>query len=123
MEREQWQSKILATVEHIASREYQSRAWFGLSDSVSSPEELFNELFDDLIFHLFFTTYSSEFTEDQKLAWKDLESRLESYAETTSEKMNPQTVLADPRWEDIRKSAHRFLEAFRGCSGLIGEKV
>jgi hypothetical protein len=123
MEREEWQSKIMATVEHIASREYQSWAWFGLSDSVSSPDELFNELFDDLTFHSFFKKYSGEFTEDQKLAWKDLEGRLQSYAETTSETMNPQTVFADPRWEAIRNSAHSFLEAFRGHSGPVAEKV
>lgn len=109
----EWLAKIVEVVRAIADRSYQARSWFGMSEEeVSSPEEIYNQLFDDLSFHLFFTTYSSQLTDKQRLAWKDLENKLESYAAATPEKMDPKYVFNDPRWDVIRNSARDFLEIF-----------
>jgi hypothetical protein len=113
MGRDQWQERILATVEHISSREYQLDAWFGRGNTVSSPDELFCELFDDLAFRLFFEKYSMDFTDVQKLAWKKLEDSLQSYAGVTPQKMDPKAVFNDGRWQEVREFARMFVEAFR----------
>jgi hypothetical protein len=114
MNQDDWLWKILTVVDAIASREYQLGAWFGFAGSVSSPDELYNQLFDDATFALFFKQYSAEFSEIQKSAWKELEGKLESYAGVMPRTMNPYTVFNDPRWEDIRESARRFLGVFKG---------
>jgi hypothetical protein len=112
MDKNEWLSKIVDTISRLASRKYQAAAWFGQGDSVSSPDELYNELFDDLTFRTFFDKYSSELSDAQKSAWIELDNKLESYAKAMPNRMNPAAVMDDARWEQIRKSADNFLQLF-----------
>lgn len=122
MQREEWLGRILGTVRNIESREYQAKAWFGMGDTVSSPDELYNQLFDDLTFSLFLENYAGDLTDEQRSAWRDLETKLESYARVTPPKLDPRFIFNDPRWEEIRNSAHNFLEAFKGRGEKGGDR-
>jgi hypothetical protein len=54
MSPDHWRLAVSAVVEKIADEHYQRTAWLGLDPKiVSSPDELFCQLFDDLQFHAF----------------------------------------------------------------------
>ncbi len=110
--REQWQARILDAATHIASREYQEKAWFPGGDRRSSPNEVYLTLMEDSLFDRFFETYSETFTDQQIQCWKELRQRLDEYYEKLSKHPDPRLILADPEWEDVRETARRFVDAF-----------
>ncbi len=112
MNREEWIAQILDVVGDIASREYQERAWLGIGPEVSSPTEVYNQLFDDNTFDLFFEKYGATFTPFQLKAWKDLESKMEEYGQDDEKLDDPHQVINDPEWQQVRESAACFLTAF-----------
>jgi len=112
MNREEWIVQILDVVEEIASREIQERAWFGIGPEVSSPDEIYNQLFDDNTCDLVFEKYAATFTPQQTVAWNDLRRKLEEYGEESEELDDPHRVVNDPEWQKVRESAARFIMAF-----------
>jgi hypothetical protein len=116
MNRDEWLARILSAVRHVASREFQERTWLGTGAEISSPEEVYNELFDDYTFDLFFEKYASTLTSDQADVWQELKSRMERYGEKMPATPDPRKVLDDPDWQEVRESAARFVAAFERVS-------
>jgi hypothetical protein len=112
MNRDEWLARILCSVKHIASREFQERAWLDTGAEISSPEEVYNELFDDYTIDLFFEKYACTLTPDQSAAWRELKSCMERYGEQMPTTPDPRKVLDDPEWQRVRESAVRFVAAF-----------
>jgi hypothetical protein len=113
MTHEQWLNGILSAARHIASKDYQERAWLGGGGrEISSPAEIYNELFDDYTFDLFRETYSATFTPTQLVAWDDFKTLMEKYGERVSDNPDPNRVLDDPEWQEVRGAAARFVAAF-----------
>jgi 8-oxo-dGTP pyrophosphatase MutT (NUDIX family) len=112
MSHEQWLNSILDVAREAASREFQEEAWLSGRPSTSSPSEIYNQLFDDYTFDLFFETYSKEFTPIQLLAWNDFKVELENYGDKFSEFPNERIVFEDPDWQRVREAASRFVKAF-----------
>ena len=54
MDRDEWLSNIVGEAEHIASREWQARAWLENGPEVGSPIEQYLTILEDYIFDLFF---------------------------------------------------------------------
>jgi hypothetical protein len=106
-----WKTAILNTVLHIASKDYQEKSWFGKGDVISSPEELYCELFDDELFDDFLSSSQVVMTETQKQFGRQLKAKLENYSKIVSEFPNPKEIFFDPQWEEIRTVARKFLEA------------
>lgn len=50
MDLQAWKENILEVIEEISSEDFQKETWFGNSDKVSSPEELYCNLLDDFVF-------------------------------------------------------------------------
>jgi hypothetical protein len=53
MSYEKWLACIVEAAGHIASREYQERAWFANNEVMSSPDEMYLGLMEDCTFNLF----------------------------------------------------------------------
>lgn len=73
---------------------------------------MYNQLFDDFTFDLFYETYSKEFTQSQLVAWNEFDKQLESYGKKYDVFPNEQTVFDDPDWQLVREAAARFVAAF-----------
>jgi hypothetical protein len=57
MDFETWKNMILDVATQVSDREFQRSAWFGKGEHVSSPDELYNGLFDDSMFEKFLETH------------------------------------------------------------------
>jgi hypothetical protein len=112
MSREQWLNSILDVAREAASRKFQEEAWLSGRPSTSSPTEIYNQLFDDYTFDLFFETYSKEFIPSQLMAWNDFKVELENYGDKFSEFPNERIVFEDPDWQRVREAASRFVKVF-----------
>jgi hypothetical protein len=114
MSREQWLNALVAHARTIAGREYQLQNWFraDLKVGVNWVVELYNVLFDDLTFDLFFDTFSKGFTPRQKTAWVELRSSLEKYGQALPQFPDERAVFEDPEWQRIREVAAQFVREF-----------
>ncbi|WP_263385719.1 hypothetical protein [Granulicella arctica] len=111
-ESETWLSEILVAVRHIADRPYQEQAWFGKSYEISSPDEVYCELLDNLNFELYLQRFRSTLTTEQAAAWLDLQIGMDQFASKYVGQMDPYIVFSDPRWIDVQATASAFLAAF-----------
>jgi hypothetical protein len=112
MSHEQWLNRILEVARETASREFQEEAWLSGRPSTSSPTEIYNQLFDDYTFDLFFETYSKDFTLKQTTAWTEFKLCLEKYGKKFPVFPNERIVFEDPDWQEVREAAARFVAAF-----------
>jgi len=109
---EQWLSSILEVAKETASREFQKEAWLSGRPSTSSPGEIYNELFDDYNFDLFFQTYSNAFSPEQLTAWTGFKDELERYLPKIQRLLGEREVFEDPDWQVVRDAAASFVAAF-----------
>ncbi len=117
MSYEQWLNSILEVAKETASREFQQEAWLSGRPSTSSPTEIYNTLFDDYTFDLFYETYSKGFTPPQSTAWNEFKQELETYGEKYDEFPNERVVFDDPDWQLVRDAAEQFVAAFGRSPG------
>jgi hypothetical protein len=110
-----WIANLVEVAEDIANRQHQELRWMAPdAHAWERPEELINVLFDDSVFEGFLEEYSSTFSAEQRRIAFKLRDDINRYCGTTLIKLDPQEVLADPRWETIRQEAAAFVAAFKG---------
>ncbi|HMS93167.1 MAG TPA: hypothetical protein PKD28_02145 [Candidatus Saccharibacteria bacterium] len=109
-----WKKNIIEAIEDIADEDFQRTAWFGLSDKVSSPEEVYAILLYDFIFEDFLKLKENGLTESQKEACYKLIDALDAYPSHSSSLPSPELMIDDPEWEAVRVVARRCLEELRG---------
>lgn len=116
-----WKDLIADEVKHIADQEYQAKSWFGHSDKVSSPDEMFNRLFDDLHFEDFLGTPGNGLNAEQQFRGEALRDKMNAYAARTPPILDPAEVFNDPDWCEIRAIASDFYKSLlvdeRGSGG------
>jgi|GEM_PF-557985 len=117
-----WIKNILTSVQKIASREYQERAW--LRNEIYAPcsfEEMMCGLFDDCFIREFVNEKADEFglSTEQKTALSELVIALDKYDDNPEIyfsnyplEVDESKVLLDPKWHEIRKIAQRLLSSF-----------
>jgi len=111
---ERWIANLIEAAGEIANKDKQERRWLAPNARAwERPEELISVLFDDSNFELFIDEYKSTFVEEQGRAASELRDDMNHYCDTTPEWLDPNEVLADPRWETIRRKASAFVEAFK----------
>jgi len=113
MKSETWKECVLDVVRRVADRSYQEKAWFGEGDSVSSPEELICEIFDDYMYDEFLKSADIDMTPLQNQLGKELKAKLNEYSDSIGEFTDPEHVLGNPQWEKVRKAAEKFLDSFK----------
>ncbi|MBD2233004.1 hypothetical protein [Phormidium tenue] len=107
-----WQEKIIEVLKDISDEEFQRESWLGRSDKISSPEELYCNLFDDFIFKDFIEEQKSLFSSAQ-LGWgQELVKKMEAFKETIFSYPDPQEIIDDERWIEIRQLADRLKATF-----------
>ncbi|TAH33001.1 hypothetical protein EYC58_02495 [Candidatus Saccharibacteria bacterium] len=103
-----WKKNIREIVQDIASRESQERAWFGKSEQISSPDELYNSLFDDFLFDAFLASSEVNLSSLQKELGMRLSSSLKEYSPQGQELPSPRKMVRDPSWQKVRDIARAF---------------
>lgn len=112
MSHDEWLNQIIDAARDIASRDFQEEAWFPGGKVVSSPDEVYQVLIEDVTFDLFFEMYSQKFNAHQIQTAHELRSILQDYYDRLPVHPDPRLVLDDPNWDLVRQSADRFVRAF-----------
>lgn len=106
-------SELVAIVKVIASAEYQNATWMGGDGTVvSSPDEVFCGFFDDCSVELLLQESPAEhgMTAAQHAQFRELAEAMRAYSDSTPRHLDPEVVLSDPRWAEMRLLAKMFLD-------------
>jgi hypothetical protein len=115
--RELWTSNLVDAAEAIGDTEHQCRRWLAPNAFAwERPEELINTICDDCLLELFIEEYGAALPRLQAEAAIALRDELSRYCEATPRNLDPEQVLADPRWEVVRSKARAFVAAFASWS-------
>jgi hypothetical protein len=103
-----WTTNIREVLAHLSDKDYQTRAWLGVGPEVSSPEELYSQIFDDFSFSEFLKAPDIDISAEARSVGHNLLHRLDAFFNSSSSRRSPEAVLRDPDWEEIRRLAQRF---------------
>lgn len=106
-----WRENVIKAVKDIANKKFQQRSWFGKSIEMSSPDEVYNTLFDDVLFEDFLQSSDIGLTKSQQKCGLALIDALESYSPNGSRLPSPEVMIDDPKWQVARNAANTFLES------------
>lgn len=103
-----WLKNILISLNHIADRDYQSRSWFGVGPEVSSPSEVYNELFDDCRINEFIDLYRGSFP---KILIEEISNLIDAMEAIDFDDSRASEHFWSSGWEEVRKIARRAADA------------
>jgi hypothetical protein len=110
---ERWIANLLEAISNIANREHQEERWLAQdAQAWECPDELINVL-DDCVFDGFVEKYAPTFSDEQQKAAFEFKDDLTRYCAMTPQHLESAKVLADPRWDGVRRKAEAFVAAFR----------
>ena len=110
MDNDSWKDLVLDVVRKISDENYQKNTWFGGGDSISSPQELYCQLFDDFMYEDFLISEDINITTAQREMGKCLENAMNQYTNKIDYIKDPKKVFDDSRWNNIRKIAKGFIK-------------
>jgi hypothetical protein len=96
---------------YVADEEFQRTAWFGKSRYVSSPEEIYNQVFSDLDLEQFIISPEVALGDLQRAAATQLLRKMQYFDEIMGENLSPEGVIDHPLWLEIREAAREVLDA------------
>jgi hypothetical protein len=70
-------------------------------------------MLDDCALDRFIEHFSDSFSAVQAKAVTEFRDEVDGYCKATPQHLDPEMVLADPRWQLVRNKASAFLGAFR----------
>ncbi len=109
---EAWRKVVEQATDGIADEEHQRRAWFGLGPEESSPEETINQFLGDAAIREFLNRKDTGLNELQIEFGRRLVDLVERFLRETPQGyrfIDPTNLIDDPRWNEIREAATRFL--------------
>ena len=110
-----WKKETLETIKDISDKSFQERAWFGIGDEVSSLEEMYCVLYDDLVFEDFLTSKEVGLNPKQIKLGEVLLEKLDKFSNAFPEDyIDPKVVLNHLLWIEVRKAAKQLLDSFKG---------
>jgi len=103
-----WRTVVEQVVGWIANEEGQRRAWFGRGPDVSSPDDDFCAFFGDAAIPEFLDRIDARLSPRQMEAGRQLVSLMRELSDATPQHIDPESLIDDPRWQQIRAAAARF---------------
>ena len=88
-----WRKNACEFVGNVADENFQRQAWLGKGRCVSSPLEVFNQVFGDLAFEEFIVSLEIDLNDLQK-----------------AEDLRLEQVIDHPAWKEVRLTAQRLLD-------------
>ena len=104
-----WRANIIRSVKKISDIDFQKKHWFGGGNIISSTEGDFWDLFDDHFFDEFLESPMINLSAEQKIAGEIFRDKINDYFDKFSVIPEPDIIINDPEWHDVRKSAQDFL--------------
>lgn len=105
-----WRESACEIIGSLADEEFQRDAWFGKGKYVSSPEEVYNQVFGDLAFEQFIESPEVALNDLQRTVANDLVRIMRYFEKLVDRELPPQQVIDHPVWGEVRQTARRFLD-------------
>jgi hypothetical protein len=106
-----WKNMVIDAVTQISDEKYQRDSWFGKGEHASTPNEFIAQLFDDSMIEEFLESHRSALSDEQESMGREFVKLMNQYIDATPKYLDPATVIDDPPWEEIRRSAQSFVQA------------
>jgi hypothetical protein len=113
MTTEKWLQAIRGVIAKIADKDFQERAWTGKGPEVSSPDEMYCQLFDDLMIEAF--VEQVELTPAQTRGIETLIEKMETVPAASPDSIDEKLLLADPKWHEVREFAKELYQLLAGA--------
>lgn len=107
MKLQDWSEKVHRLLINLSDRDYQLRSWMGLGPEISSPDELTNQLLDDLLFDEFVRCHLPG--RAQTVATHLIKKLIQAASQRDSTAA-PSSIIDQPDWSVIRSLASKILE-------------
>jgi hypothetical protein len=117
-----WRQNACEIIGNIADEKFQRDAWFGKGRYISSPQEVFNQVFGDLAFEEFIASPEIGFNELQKAAASKLVEKMRYFEKLVDAELRPEQVVDHPVWQEVRQTAKRALDLLQ-CPKEIKENL
>lgn len=104
-----WRRVVEQVVSGIADADAQRRAWFGIGPEQGSPDEEFNQFFGDAAIEEFLARGDTGLRNEQLKAGQHLLELMKKLSVETPQHIEPEDLIDDPRWHEIREAAAQFL--------------
>ena len=108
-----WRKNACEIIGAVADENFQRSAWFGKGRHVSSPEEVYNQIFDDLDIKQFIASPDVSLNDLQKTAATRLVDKMEYFDRLVGPNLPPDKVIDHPVWREIREAAQRVLDVLQ----------
>jgi hypothetical protein len=109
-----WRERACEIIGYVADEDLHRTAWFGQGPFISSPDEIYNQVFSDLDLENFITSSAVGLTDLQKAAATDLASKMNHFDQMMGGNLSPDKVVDHSAWREVREAARRLLVAL-GC--------
>ncbi len=106
---ELWRTNIIENVQAISDINSQKERWLGKANIIASPEGDLCDLFDGNLFDDFLKSSMINLSSEQKIAGEIFRDKINDYFDKFSVIPEPDIIINDPEWYDVRKSAQDFL--------------
>jgi hypothetical protein len=105
----QWRKNACYIIGNVADEKFQRDAWFGKGKYVSSPDEVYNQVFGDLAFEKFIASPEIDLNDLQKAAANQLVEKMRYFERLVDRNLPPRQVIDHPAWKEVRQTAKRLL--------------
>jgi hypothetical protein len=109
-----WRERACEIIGYVADENLHRTAWFGKGPYVSSPDEIYNQVFSDLDLEKFIASPDVALTGVQRVAALELASKMEHFDKAMGGTLSPERVVDHPEWREVREAARRVLDVL-GC--------
>jgi hypothetical protein len=107
-----WGDAILVAVRHIADEDFQRRSWTGKGPEVSSPSELYCEIFDDCNLEKFISNPPLFVSQSSLSNLSELRDLMRLIRHDEIDDADPLKLIESPSWIKIREFAAKAAEKF-----------
>jgi len=107
-----WLKNACDVLDDIADPNHLREAWSGKSRYISSPTEIYNNVFSDAVIDEYMDA-DLDLDEAQKAAGKSFIDSMEDFDKIGGPELPWQEVIDHPGWIKVREAAKRFLDLLR----------
>lgn len=104
-----WRENVRSIIEDISEEAKQRRAWFGIGSEIWSAGDAFINFFDDFAVDEFIERPDCGWNDEQIRVGRRLSQLMRKLSDETPEFIEPDELIDDPRWIEIRGVASQLL--------------
>ena len=108
-----WRKIACEIIDCVADENFQRNAWFGKGSFISTPAEIYNNVFSDLDLEEFIASPDVALNDLERTAATKLVSKMRYFEKVVGQDLSPDRVIDHPVWREVREAAQRVLDVLQ----------